>query len=633
MTLPAVTVEIAFTTGPNDPSPVWVDVTQWWRVSPAISITRGRQDEQGDVSPSKCTLTLDNSDGRFTAGNVASPYYPNVKKGRRLRVSAIHNAVTYRRFTGYIDEWPVTWADASTKVAAAAITASSRLARLGRGVELRSIVEEEYLLDSPAVYYPFGDAEGTTQAGSVSATAQPFCTAVQVGSGGSITFGTATGPATDGITAAQFTPVNQTNGKYLRALFPSPVITATDTTLAYECFFLSSAAFDQDLVRLDLATGFGTTSVLAIVGNKLRAASAPNAGANIYQLDSAASVNDGLTHHAMVTETLAGGNLTAVLYLDGVQVATSTIAAAAIASRDRLQMGGSVGSGFGMLSGTLSHVAVTGGTTAITAARALAHAQSGLTGFSGERSDQRIARLATYAGVPESETAIETGLSTSIVNQIMNGKTALALMNDVVVTESGVLFDDRYGVLTFHGRGHRYGAVSAMTLSGAGGEILAIEPGLDDQGLVNDITASRDGGITVRAVDQASIADYGLYRDSITLLTTVDSEVQDAAAWKVGNGATPQVRVPVAAVDLGVAGTSQRTALLTREIGDRITLANLPAQAPAASMDSFIEGWTEQIADSRYTFAFNLSPAALSGVWVLDSTVYSVLGTTTRLAY
>jgi len=630
MTLPVTTVEIAFSTGPNDPAPVWVDVTQWWRVSPAISITRGRQDEQGDVSPSKCTLTLDNSDGRFTAGNVNSPYYPNVKKGRRIRVSETWDGTTYRRFTGYVDSWPVTWADASATVADAAISASSRLARLAKGTELRSIVEEEYLQDDPAVYYTFGDAEGTTQAGNVSATTQPFCTAVQVGSGGGITFGTATGPSTDGMTAAQFSPANQTNGFYMRALFPQPVITATDTTLVLECFFLSSTANNQDLVRLNLANGLGTTSVLAIVGNKLRAASAPNLGANIYLLDSAASVNDGLTHHAMVTETLSGGNLTAVLYLDGVQVATSTIAASSIAPRDQLAMGGSVGSGFGMLNGVLSHVAVTGGTTAITAARALAHATSGLTGFSGERSDQRIDRLATYAGVPAAEVATETGLSTSIVNQVTNGKTALALMSDVVATESGVLFDARDGTLTFHGRGHRYGAATAMTLAG---EILAIEPGLDDQGLVNDITVNRDAGVTVRIVDEASIDDYGLYRDTVTLLTTLDSEVQDAASWKVGNGATPLVRIPVAQVDLGQATSSQRAALLALEIGDRVTLANLPSQAPAASMDFFVEGYTEQISSALYQFAFNLSPAALSGVWVLDSAVYSVLDSTTRLGY
>jgi hypothetical protein len=622
MTLPVTVVEIAFATAPDDPSPVWVDVTQWWRSNSPISITRGRQDHLGEVQPSKLTLTLENSDGRFTPGNVNSPYYPNIKKGRKIRVSQIHD-ITRTRFTGYVDEWPVAWADASTKVADATITASSRMARLGRGVELLSIIEEEYLSDGPAVYYTMGDAAGSTQAGNKSTTDRPPLSFA--GAGANPVFGDAVGPSTDGMTA-----VSLSGGKYLQAVFPQSIVTAADTTFTMECFFLTSAT-NKDLVRLDLSTGTGEASVLAVTSaGKLRAAAAPNLGANTYLLDSAASVNDGLTHHALIRETISGGNLTATLYLDGTQVGTATTAYTAFGSRDRLAAGGG---GFGTITGTLAHVAVTSGTTELTAARVEAHSDAGLNGFSGESSGVRIRRLALYAGVPEGELDIATGLSTSIVNQITNGKTALALMTDVVTTEGGVLFDSTDGLLTFHARSHRYATASALTLSGSGGEILAIEPRLDDQGLLNDMTASRDGGVTVRAVDQASIDDYGLYRESITLLTTSDSEVRDAANWKVFTGSTPLVKIPQAATDLTQAGTAQQTAILAREIGDRITLANLPAQAPAESMDFFIEGYTEQITAALYQIAFNLSPAELSGAWVLDSSVYSLLGTTTRLAF
>jgi hypothetical protein len=50
-------------------------------------------------------------------------------------------------------------------------------------------------------------------------------------------------------------------------------------------------------------------------------------------------------------------------------------------------------------------------------------------------------------------------------------------------------------------------------------------------------------------------------------------------------------------------------------------------------MDFFIEGYTEDITPETYRIKFNLSPASLSGVWQLDSPVYSVLGSTTRLGY
>ena len=625
MTMPTMKVEIAFTTAPDDPSPAWVDVTQYLRASPGIDISRGRQDSFGDIQPSRCTLTLDNTNGRFTPGNTSSVYYPNVKNGRRIRVTATYLGVAYPRFSGYVDEWPVAWADASATVASVTITASSRLARLGRGTDLRSIIEEEYLADGPDAYYTFGEPVGSVAAGNGSLVSQPPMTFS--GSGTDPVFGNATGPGTDDLTSVSFS-----GGKNFAVVFPTPVVASTDTSIAWEFFFSSATTAFQNVGRLYSATG-DTTIVTISASGKLEINAGNNAGPIYYDLTSAATVTDGATHHCLVRETISAGVLTVTIYLDGAQILTDTYSPlSAFTTRNRMTAGGvSVGTS---MTGVISHMAVTSGTTEMTAARVLAHANSGLNGFSGERSDQRIARLASYAGVPSVEVSTETGLSTSITNQVTNARTALSLMADVVVTEGGLLFDARDGDLTFHARSHRYNVASAMTLHAAGGELMAnLEPRLDDQGLVNDMTTSRDNGVTARAVDAASITEYGLYRESVTLLTTSDNEVQDAANWKVAIGATPTVRVPVAEANVAQASTTQTTALLAREIGDRITLANLPSQAPASTMDFFIEGYTEDITPETYRMTFNLSPASLSGVWQLDSSVYSVLGTTSRLGY
>lgn len=626
MALPTALYEIAFATAPNDPSPTWVDVTQYVRARSGYTITRGRQDEFGEVQPSKCVLWFENSDGRFTAGNTSSPYYPNVKKGRRLRVTETWNAVTYRRFTGYVDEWPVTWTDASAVQALAQISASSRLARLGRGVELRSIVEEEYLKDSPIAYYTFSEPEGATVAGNSSATTQQPLAAA--GSGAVPTFGTATGPGTDDLTAASFT-----GGKYLEVNTASPLLTSAHTTVLVECFF-STTSSDISLVRLSTGAATGDTTeviLLKLDGSGFLEGISASFGTTTGTTISAGAVNNGATHHAAIRQTISGGTLTTTLYLDGAVADTDTFSFAAFSTYSWLSVGGK---SFGTINGTMAHVAVTVGTTEVSTTRVDAHSDSGLNGFSGERSDQRISRLAGYAGVPSAEVSLETGLSTSVVNQITNGKTPIALMQEIVATESGLLFDARDGTLTFHARSHRYTATSALTLSGGGAELQPnLEPKLDDQGLVNDITTSRDGGVTARAVDLASITDYGLYRDTIVLLTTSDNEVQDAANWKIGVGATPQVRVPTAEADVEKATSAQKALILAREIGDRITLASLPSQAPATSMDFFIEGYTEHRTAEAYRISWNLSPATASGVWQLDSSTYSVLGTSTRLGY
>lgn len=636
MAKPTMKYEIAFTTAPDDPA-VWVDVTSYVQTSAGVRITRGRSDNSSSVPASVLTFTLKNADGRFTPEYTGSPYYPNVKKGRKVRVTATHNAVDYIRLTGYIDEWAVDWPSAKGNLAFTHVTASSRKARLDRGVELRSIIEEEIIDDEPLAYYPLGDDEGSTRGGNVSNTTRPQMAITAFGGGttGNIAFGGATGPGTDNLTAVNFTRVSATAGAYLLMTSPTELIDPLDSatgTVVMECFFLTNAAQEMGICQADQIGFFpgqtayylGTNASGKLIGVNY------STGSPTYTLTSAATVSDGATHHAALRERYDGTDTVAHLFLDGVSVANTTIAGDWRNTVYRLIGGGGILNS--AYAGALSHVALTWSESAIADARIEQHALAGTTGFSGERSDQRITRLARYAGVPTGELSLETGLSTSITNQITNGQTALSLMEDVVTTEGGLLFDSGAGVLRFHARNHRYNAASSLTLGSR--EISKdLEPRLDDQGLVNDMTASREGGVSVRAVDTTSITEFGVYRDSVTLLTTTDTEVEDAANWKVFRQSTPRVRVPTATTEMRRLSTAQATAVLAREIGDRATLSSLPSQAPASSLDFFIEGLSEEITDSRYTVTFNLSSADLSAVWQLDSATYSQLGTTTTLAY
>lgn len=66
----------------------WVDLTALGLVRHAggLSISRGRADERGQVSPSKLSMTLDNTDGRFSARNPSSPYYGLLNRNTPVRV-------------------------------------------------------------------------------------------------------------------------------------------------------------------------------------------------------------------------------------------------------------------------------------------------------------------------------------------------------------------------------------------------------------------------------------------------------------------------------------------------------------------------------------------------------------------
>ncbi|WP_420034708.1 LamG-like jellyroll fold domain-containing protein [Streptomyces sp. cg28] len=66
----------------------WTDITQYTDVVQGVAIARGAQDEKSETQPGTSSLVLDNSDGRFTPGNSASPYFPFVRRNTPLRVSA-----------------------------------------------------------------------------------------------------------------------------------------------------------------------------------------------------------------------------------------------------------------------------------------------------------------------------------------------------------------------------------------------------------------------------------------------------------------------------------------------------------------------------------------------------------------
>lgn len=638
MSLPIPKVEIAFSTAPDDPSPNWVDITRWVRAIDGIQIEHGRQDEFSLANENTLGLALVNSDGRFTPGNPNSPYYPNVKKGRMVRVSVTENGVTYLRFTGYVNEWPVTWVDASATVSdvRSGKFASSRMSRLGHTAALRSIVENEILFDGPAAYYPLGEPEGSTMAGNVSTTVQPPMSITPLGTGttANITFGTGTGPGTDSLSAPQFTRINGTNGAYLAAESATPFYpNSTNGTLVLECFFLASAPQEMGLCEID---GGGSRAYLHTHGLGIDATGHLTGrlvvGATVtYSIASPNSVADGQTHHAALREVQDATGVTVNLVLDGVSVASTFIAGLKNEETYRI-FGGGAGVHESVFAGTLSHVAVTWSANDISIARINQHYLAGHTGFSGESSGERLTRLCAYADVPETALEFDFGLSTSLDRQDTTDKTPLQLMQDVVSTEQGILFDAGNGDFYFHDRAHRYNELVSFVIpqSALRSELA---PKLDDQGLVNDISASRTGGVAVRAVDNASIADYGTYRQDLQLLTTSDTEVFDAATWALYLHSTPSLVIPVAPLELAGATPAFRALIFGAEISDRITLTGLPRQLGISSLNFFIEGWTETITADSWQVSFYLSNALNATVWQLDSSIYSVLGTTTRLAY
>ncbi|KIX78309.1 hypothetical protein SF23_07430 [Streptomyces sp. MBRL 10] len=64
-----------------------------------------------------------------------------------------------------------------------------------------------------------------------------------------------------------------------------------------------------------------------------------------------------------------------------------------------------------------------------------------------------------------------------------------------------------------------------------------------------------------------------------------------------------------------------------------LEITALPDEAPAPSTTAAVEGYVEYLGLNSHLINFHTSRAQIGAVWGLDDPAYSVLGTTTRLAY
>jgi hypothetical protein len=618
--MPNVKVEIAFNAGYVTPAAdrVWTDVSEWVELHEGISIDHGRQDERSTADANSLNLTLDNTDGRFTARRAASPYYPNVKIGRPIRVSVMtvkgHTSV---RFVGFVDEWPVEW-DGSDAYAKATIRATSWLARLGLGAKLQSMIEQEILSDHPGQYYTLGDASGATAAMDSSGTGAARL--LVTGSGSALVFGNATGPGVDGLTA-----LTLTGGQYLQH---EGLVTASGTSQSVSCFVMRSGA-PADIETL-LGTFTRSAPAPGILLRVLTSGVIEVSSTTSAQVTGSVNVCDGATHHVAVTRS----GSTWSLYVDGVIDATTGGGTSSAPTSWEPRVGDAYDLGvFGTavpLSGVVAHAAFWPSST-LGADRVAAHAAAGRHGHAGDRTDNRLLRLLAWAGVAATEVTTDIGVET-MTHQLTSGQSVVDALRDVESTEGGVLFDGRDGDVHFHNRSRRYLATPVATLDMAAQHVGAdYAPKLDRSTLVNTIRVENPTtGWTADVVDSDSVDEYGIATGSGKAVTDTYAPLYQRALWLIASYSEPRPRVPSLTVDVlaHVGLTPSAETLLNAGVGDPLAVINAPAQSDTTSPSYFIEGYTENIGPESYSLTFNLSPTypALHTL-VLDSATRGLLDT------
>ena len=532
----------------------------------------------------------------------------------------------YGRFDGVITSLDPVFDDNGGRTV---VEASDITRLLGDTNLLASMLEEEVLLEDPVAYYPLSEDEGSTTAGSIAkSSAAPILTATQRGSGGTLTFGTGTGPGYDQLSAAVFAPASTTQGLYLTGTALSPFTTGSGSSVTLEAFVNTSTAAVQTIAKLTDPLGIYVTLEVS-AASKLVANFADSYALTSGTITSASNVTGG-TKHVAVTISVAATTATMTLYINGVSVGTTTWTQSTgyLYGWRTLQVGGdSTGN---LLTGTVSHVALT--IADVGATRLLEHYEAGMTGFAGELSGARVERILGYR-LPAALINVETGSST-IGPQATAGAGALDGVQAVADSERGVVFAAGDGRVTFHGRAHRYNSTADVTADAEadlGKPDVALS--LSDQFLVNDVTVTRYQGASQRAVNADSITAFGTYSASLDLIVDSDTLAGNIATNAANRNAFPTPRISGLTFDMLTTTTAGiDDDLMAADVGTRCDVSGLRSTAPSTSLQLYVEGVSEDIGANSWVTSFTTSPADTTAVWILGDATYGVLGSTTRLA-
>jgi hypothetical protein len=200
---------------PTTANPAWLEVTGFVQVDPGIEITRGRPDGESDPQVGTATMTVDNSDGRWSPTNPNGAWFGQIRKGCWLRVDLLPpSGVVSTRFVGFVQQLPVSWAGRYSMVQ---ISASDRFVLLGNAPAYQSAIVHEWLSDPVgaqyiAGYWPLHEPASAAYASDVSGNAPANQSTLAVGEyavnpGNGVAFANVGAPGYDGLSTVTFTPI------------------------------------------------------------------------------------------------------------------------------------------------------------------------------------------------------------------------------------------------------------------------------------------------------------------------------------------------------------------------------------------------------------------------------------------
>lgn len=237
-----------------------------------------------------------------------------------------------------------------------------------------------------------------------------------------------------------------------------------------------------------------------------------------------------------------------------------------------------------------------------------------LIAWAGERAGDRIRRLCGQESVPvliDGATAETEQVGVQGIDQLLTSLDGAAAVDGGPWGERR----DTYSLL-YRTRASLYRQNPALTLDMDDGTITtSLSPPLDTQSVRNDVTVTRDGGSSYRAIQLAgplSVQDPpdgigGSYPTSPQLNLYSDSQVADQATWRLHLGTADGHRISRLEIEMHHHPDLVQAVLELRN-GDLVRILNTPTGLPPGPLDLIVLGTADSITDQTWHVTLNCAP-------------------------
>lgn len=519
------------------------------------------------------------------------------------------------RFTGEVAAWPVRWHPSGHDVRVP-IQAAGILRRLRQGTKpLLSAMRRE--LASPSregivAYWPGEDGLDATQLAAATDGLSPMQITgdIDVAAYSDWSASDALPIMRDGTLTGQIPPYTSTEHTFLRMFvrLPPDGVAATTSLLdlhtsgtarlwrltANPSGQLQLQVYDQDDAQISVSLSSGP--------------------ANGLQLSLAVELTqDGPDiDYRVIPFSVGASTLGATVPIAGM---SGTVGGHTVGRATRLTVGVSGGLG----DTAVGHIALANASDA--------YAQTGgaIIGWAGEEAAGRIGRLCREEGLPVQITAPDS----TVTMGPQRSARLLELLQECEEADGGILHEARDQVaLAYRSRESVYNQPPRLALDYTQpGLAPPLDPTEDDELSRNDITVSRPGGSSARAVLESGPLSVqpppngiGSYEMTVEANVATDEQLLDQAGWRLHLGTVDEPRYPAVRVAVHTA-PALAADIAEMHLLDKASIAHPPPWLPPGDIGLLAEGWTEDLGIFTRDLTLVCSSASPWTVTVVDDDV------------